>query len=56
MSCQAVLNGEVKEKGKASIEYYKDGIPQYFCYGWKDSSTDELLKTCLKCKKNVIYA
>lgn len=55
MSCQAVKNGEVKTKGKSSIEYYKDGKPQYYCYGWNDLSTGTLIETCSKCKKNVIY-
>lgn len=56
MSCKAKLNGEVKEKGKVSMEFYKEGKPQYYCYGWKDSSTDEFIETCKNCKVNVIYA
>ncbi|GEM_PF-2000969 len=57
MSCQAVQNGEVKEKGKPSIECYDDnGKPVYYCYGWNDASTEELIETCSNCKRNVIYA
>lgn len=54
--CQAVKNGEVKTKGKASIEGYKDGKPLYFCYGYNDKTTDELIETCKNCKENIIYA
>ena len=53
--CQAKKNGEVTRRGKASIEYYKDGKPQYFCYGYKDTMSDELLETCQKCIDNVIH-
>lgn len=57
MSCQAVKNGEVKRKGKPSIEYHDDnGKPVYYCYGWIDHGTEDLIGTCSKCKKNVIYA
>lgn len=56
MSCKAKTNGEVSKRGKSSIEGYKDGIPQYYCYGYNDSSTEELIETCKNCKENVIYA
>jgi hypothetical protein len=57
MSCQAVKKGEAKSKGKPSIEYHDDnGKPVYYCYGWVDCSTESLIESCLKCKKNVIYA
>lgn len=57
MSCKAVKKGEVKTKGKPSIEYHdSNGKPVYYCYGWIDYGTEELIKTCLECKKNVIYA
>lgn len=53
MTCQAVKNGEVKTKGKASLEGYKDGKPIYYCYGWNDNQTESLIETCLKCKKHI---
>lgn len=56
MSCKAKSNGEVKEKGKVSVEFYKEEKPQYYCYGWKDGSTEKLIETCKNCKENVIYA
>lgn len=57
MSCQAVKNGEVKKKGKPSIEYHDDNEkPVYYCYGWFDYGTEDLIETCSKCRKNVIYA
>lgn len=57
MSCKAVENGEVKRKGKASIEYHdNNGKPVYYCNGWIDSGTDDLMETCSNCKKNVLYA
>ena len=30
---------------------YKDGKPQYYCYGYIDSMTDEPLEECVNCKK-----
>ncbi|URZ06450.1 hypothetical protein [Clostridium felsineum] len=57
MSCQAVKNGKVKRKGKPSIEWHDDsGKPVYYCYGWADYGTEDLIETCSKCPKNVIYA
>ncbi len=54
--CKAKKTGEVAERGKASIEWHKDGKPQYYCYGYKNQRTDELLEVCRNCKDNVIYA
>ena len=54
--CNAVKNREVPRRGKPSVEWHKDGKPQYYCYGWKNSRTDELLEVCANCKDNVIYA
>ena len=57
MSCPAKANNvEIHEKGRASIEWYKEGKAQYYCYGYKDRRTDELIEECQKCRKNVIYA
>jgi len=57
MSCQAVKNGEVKRKGKPSIEYLDDnGKPVYYCYGYIDYGTEELIPTCSNCKRNAKYA
>ena len=54
--CQAVKNGEVKRRGKPSIEWHKDGKPQYYCYGYIDLYNDELLEVCRNCVDNVCYA
>ena len=40
INCQAVKNREVKIRGKATIEYYINNKPIYFCMGYKDSSTE----------------
>lgn len=56
MSCKAVQNREVKNKGKSSLEFHIGGKPQYYCYGYNDARTDELIETCKNCKKNVTYA
>lgn len=56
MSCQAIKNKEVDKKGEVTIEYYEKGKPVYYCYGWNDDTTKDLIETCSKCKKNVIYA
>lgn len=54
--CAAAKKGEVPRRGKPSIEFYKDGVPQYYCYGYVDKRTDKLLETCRNCSDNVIYA
>ena len=54
--CKAVKTYEVPRRGKPSVEWHKNGKPQYYCYGWKNSMTDELLEVCRNCKDNVIYA
>lgn len=54
--CRAKRNLIVSERGKSSIEWYKDGKPQYYCLGYKDKMTDDLLDACKTCKDNVIYA
>lgn len=54
--CKAVKNGEVPRRGKSSVEWHKEGRPQYYCYGWKNSMTDELMEVCANCKDNVIHA
>ena len=55
MSCKAKANpeNEIKEKGKPSIEFYIEGKPQYYCYGYIDNMTDEVLKDCKECDKHV---
>lgn len=40
-------------KGRASIEYYKDTVPQYYCYGIIDRVNDELIEACKKCPYQV---
>lgn len=57
MSCKAKYNNrEIKDKGKPSIEFYIDGKPQYYCYGYIDSRTDEVLDECKECSKHVYKA
>ena len=52
--CELVRTGKMKQKGKASIEWYtEDTIPMYYCFGYTDSMTDELLSECKRCKKHV---
>ena len=53
MSCEAKRQGIVRVRGKSSIEWHKDGKPQYYCYGYMDSFTDELLTQCAECAKHV---
>lgn len=54
--CEAKRIGEVKRRGRPSIEWYKNGVPQYYCYGYIDCSTDELLEVCRKCADYVDHA
>ncbi len=48
--CQAKKKGIVKRRGKPTIEFHKDGKPQYYCYGYVDYSTDEPIEICKQCK------
>ena len=55
--CKAKKIGRVKKRGKASIEWRdEDGAPHYYCYGYVDRNTDELLDVCIECRDNVIFA
>lgn len=54
--CKAKKMGLVPERGKTSLEWYKDGKPQYYCYGRNDSANDELLEVCKKCECHVLQA
>ena len=40
MECRAKESGKVSRRGQPSIEWYKDGKPQYYCYGYIDKMTD----------------
>ena len=37
------------KRGNATTEFYHDGKPQIYCYGWIDKRTDETIETCKKC-------
>lgn len=54
--CKAKKIGLVPQRGKASIEWHKDGVPQYYCYGYIDRATDELLEVCRNCIDHVDHA
>ena len=54
--CEAKKKGVVKRRGKPTIEFHKDGKPQYYCYGYIDYSTDEPLDECKQCKDFVDHA
>lgn len=51
MTCKAKVLRLVKEKGKPTIEFYKNGKPQYYCYGIEDKMFDEALEVCKECPK-----
>ena len=46
---QAKKTGQVTYRGKPTIEWYKDGKPQYYCYGYRDAMTEEPLEVCKNC-------
>lgn len=49
--CRAVGTEEgITTRGQASIEWYEDGKPQYYCRGYVDASTEEPLKSCKNCQ------
>lgn len=37
-------------RGKPTTEFYHNGKPQIYCYGWEDKMTDEPLECCRNCK------
>lgn len=45
----AKKQGLVSKRGKPSIEFHKNGVPQYYCYGYIDTMTDELFEVCRNC-------
>lgn len=53
MSCKAKKRTDIKERGKSSIEFVFNNIPRYFCYGYIDLRTDELIDECKECPENV---
>ena len=49
--CKAIKTEDsITIRGKPTIEWYEDGKPQYYCMGYKDSSTEEPLKSCKNCQ------
>lgn len=48
--------GIVRVIGKSSVEFYKDGKPQYYCYGYIDRKTEELIQECKNCNRQVYKA
>ena len=49
MACKAKERGKVSRRWEMSIEWYKDGKPQYYCYGYLDKMADEMLPECKEC-------
>ena len=49
--CALVAKGIVRQKGKPSIEFYKDNKPQYYCMGYINLMTDEEYPECRECKR-----
>lgn len=56
MSCKAKLRQDINERGKPSVEFVFEGKPRYFCYGYIDQSTEELIDECRECPENVYRA
>ena len=55
MACKAKERGKVSRRS-TSIEWYKDDKPQYYCYGYIDKMTDDLLPECKECRSHVSKA
>lgn len=53
MVCRVKESGKASRRGEPSIEWYRDGKPQYYCYGYIDKMTDELLSECKECRRHV---
>lgn len=56
VKCEAVKMDIVKRRGRATIEWYKNKEPQYYCYGYIDAQNEELLDVCLDCQDHVLRA
>lgn len=56
MSCSAKLRNDIKDRGKPSIEFYWENKPRYFCYGYINQRTDELIEECRNCPEHVYKA
>lgn len=56
MSCKAKLRQDIKDRGKTSVEFVFEGKPRYFCYGYIDQRTEELIDECRECPENVYRA
>ena len=56
MACKAKDVGKVSRRGEPSVEWHKEGKPQYYCYGYIDKMTDELLPECKECRRHVYKA
>ena len=56
MACIAKERGKVSRRGKPYIEWYKGGKQQYYCYGYVDKMSDELLQECKECRSHVSKA
>ena len=56
MACKAKDVGKVLRRGESSVEWYKDGKQQYYCYGYIDKMTDELLPECKECRSHTSKA
>lgn len=52
VKCMAVSKEYgVVTRGKATVEWHdENNIPQYYCRGYLDASTEEPLKTCQICR------
>ena len=48
-----IAGHKVMRRGEATVEWYKDGLSQYYCYGYIDSMTDEPLPECKECRDYV---
>lgn len=53
MACRAKESGKVIRRGKPSIEWHKDGKPQYYCCGYVNTMTDDVLPECKECRNYV---
>lgn len=41
------------KRGRPSTEFYIDGKPQIYCYGYVDAMNDELIPECENCADHV---
>lgn len=47
---KCILRKRGLKRGRATVEWYKGEVPQYYCYGRIGNATEEPLLECRNCR------